>query len=502
MKIILSALIIILSAYSSAEDTGQKIVEAELSNPTRPRSSDELNNESSSFVPDPDSLDPFPVKNENLKENEEPVLEDIRQVVEAPSLKKTSIEKKSQPSQVQQMKSSLRQKKNKLKAKNAKKKKSITARNKKESKRFPKLSFAGRHLKNDAADLNLENKFHKIYQTYNAEPTSIEGWTAVLKGRPFESYTVQKNDTLWSISKTLFGDATYWPKLWSLNKKGILNPHFITPGFQVVFYAGTADELPSLAVSEKPLSDDDEQQQGLISREAQQVVQPATIPDSLPISRNDNYFSPRRNLKIELMNQPDIPEDFTNNIILTDRKIISEAEISLEEIMKGRCGGKQVLKASSIKGQENVLKIYESLETLETDAGEIYPYRLVGEAQVVSKGKIKITKCDSVMSKSLFFVSPSQVASWRTNKMSSQAVPIILGGPNLGTQLLFSNHQLAYLNMGSQNPEIGQSVKIKSQLTEQPSGEIRIIDKFGSFAIGIVTDTQDLIEKGDEVLMK
>ena len=40
--------------------------------PTRPRI-DDLQKESSSFVADPDPLDPLPLKKESLKEDEEPI---------------------------------------------------------------------------------------------------------------------------------------------------------------------------------------------------------------------------------------------------------------------------------------------------------------------------------------------------------------------------------------------------------------------------------------------
>lgn len=229
---------------------------------------------------------------------------------------------------------------------------------------------------------------------------------------------------------------------------------------------------------------------------------PGQIPDSLPISRNDNYFLPRKNLKVELMNQPEIPEDFTSDIILTDRKIVSEVEVSEDEILKGRCGGDHVLKTSQLQGSEGTLKIFESLQNLETDAGDIFPYRYVGEAKILTDKKIRITSCKTVISPSLYFVSPSKVDSWRTNKTSTQAVPTIIGSPNIVSQLIFTNHQFAYINMGGQPAEIGQSVQVQSQLTERPTGEIRIVDKFGSFAIGIVTDVQDLIETGDEVRLK
>jgi len=68
----------------------------------RPRM-DDLQKESSSFVADPDPLDPLPVKKESLKEDEEPVLEDIKSVLNSPTKKKT----KSQETSVDHVKPSV-----------------------------------------------------------------------------------------------------------------------------------------------------------------------------------------------------------------------------------------------------------------------------------------------------------------------------------------------------------------------------------------------------------
>lgn len=518
MKKLFGTLLVLVSLSLAAQEAAQKATASD-ANPTRPRSSDELNKESSSFVPDPDSLDPLPVKNENLKEDEEPVLEDIRQVLDGPSTVKAASSQNSSAG-------AKSKRKVKVKVKADKKTTSLGGRKNKSNKiaktRLPKKSHAnlnrqGRGLTDDEPDLRIENNFHLIFKTYNAKPTSAEGWSSVLKGRDSESYLVQKNDTLWSISKTLFGDPNYWPKLWSLNKGAILNPHLIRPGLQVVFYSGSADEIPSMALAdaddpavmaEIPFPSNLKKSIGrhknkLKARSAPVENRgPSPIPDSLPLSRNDRLFIPPKVLKVEFLNQPDIPEDLTSDIILTDRKIVSEVEVSEDEISKGRCGGDHVLKTSQLQGSEGILKIYESLQSLETDAGDIFPYRYVGQAQVLTDKKIRITTCTTVISPSLFFVSPSRVDSWRTSKTTNQEVPTIIGSPNIVEQVFFTNHQIAYINLGAQPAEVGQSVSVQSQLTDRSSGEIRILDKFGSFAIGLVTNVQDLIETGDEIRLK
>lgn len=84
------------------------------------------------------------------------------------------------------------------------------------------------------------------YVKFNNEP--VENWEALFEKSGVEKhYTVQKRDSLYDISKTLFGDPHFWPKIWSMNSK-ITNPHLISKGQVIYFAGGTEHTAPSIGI--------------------------------------------------------------------------------------------------------------------------------------------------------------------------------------------------------------------------------------------------------------
>jgi hypothetical protein len=71
--------------------------------------------------------------------------------------------------------------------------------------------------------------------------------SAASQPRPSDVYNVRAGDTLWDISKTLFGDGFFWSKIWAANKS-IENPHHILAGRVIRLNAGTDSEAPSVVV--------------------------------------------------------------------------------------------------------------------------------------------------------------------------------------------------------------------------------------------------------------
>ncbi|MBI3543454.1 MAG: LysM peptidoglycan-binding domain-containing protein, partial [Deltaproteobacteria bacterium] len=85
------------------------------------------------------------------------------------------------------------------------------------------------------------------------KPMADSQWNEIAGSKVSDTYEIAKGDTLWDISKRLFGNAFYWPKVWSFNS-GINNPHVVEPGQKLAFTAGTSESTPKLAPSTAPES--------------------------------------------------------------------------------------------------------------------------------------------------------------------------------------------------------------------------------------------------------
>lgn len=99
----------------------------------------------------------------------------------------------------------------------------------------------------DEPNLSFERR---VFQTFKRTGKPMDGarWSELLGERKAESYGIQAGDTLWDISRTFFGDGSFWSKLWAEN--GVIeNPHRIEPGKYIQFIAGNEAEAPSVSVT-------------------------------------------------------------------------------------------------------------------------------------------------------------------------------------------------------------------------------------------------------------
>ncbi|AZZ36435.1 hypothetical protein CIK05_06405 [Bdellovibrio sp. qaytius] len=472
---------------------------------SRPKYDIELNKESSSFVSDPDSLDPLPLKKESLKEDDEPVLDDIKSVL------KTKAKKAKD--------GTVKSKGGSGKTASSKKSKKKIARKGKKSNAAP---VDNSNLSPDDPDLALEQKFNDIYKKYNITPTSDEVWGAA-SSKAANVYDVQKGDTLFTISRTLFGDPQFWPKIWALNNSGITNPHQIAPGTKIYFYPGDGSGAPSMSVgSEDPVRaakvDPDEEkprdtttkQNTEFNKLVKDGVKGKTplqnIPPSFPPYSGSKYFNPPKSTQILITPRPDIKDrDPENPFILTSSLITTEYKVSEKNANLLVCKDNQYVPAVMKIGKNAKPGRYSMLIQESFNFGQLkktYIYRIIGEADVSSDESLRISQCIKPVNTDVLLVSSEDLEEV---KPPSELIPNtrsqIIEGVEVNAQQYYYAHQYVILNM-SQLPALeGADLKVYSASAGGVVGEIRILKRTGTMAIGYVMKSDDLVQVGDRVII-
>lgn len=519
--------------------------------------------ESSSFIGDPDNLDPLNPNRDNLKDDDEPVLEDIRDVLNTnvknkpvdpvnassadnsaaaagsaelppPVVTETPLETPA-PEMVTEAPPPVVEV-------------PVTETPVVEAPPQPtEVPTAVSGLLPDEPDLALEKKFNDIYKLYNINPTPDDIWSMATAKQTARVYEVQKGDTLWSISKILFGDPNFWPKLWAINKQGILNPHFINPKMKILFFEGTEENAPTLTVGENepvqqavdlnatlpegaietnvPLTDDQPivPPIGEVAPKAVEEVQPIEdqfkvdrkasakpipIPPSLPESYNEKYYGSSRSKDIKIsidLSRPAEPEPvFVNDIVITDIPAKTEIEIKNAETLRMRCYAGRLLKDIKIVGAELLTEydLYEELDGVDTTTGFKNSYRYVGSARSYQNKYLRVTSCKAFMSENLIILPKNRMKELSTQKISEVDEVKIIGGPDIRSQIFYATLQYAYVDFGVQNYQVGQEFSTISNLTDQVNATFKIIEKYGSYAVVVITSMRDNLEIGDKVVLQ
>lgn len=549
-------LIVFLVSLAKAETTAAP--------PTRPRI-DDLQKESSSFVGDPDPLDPLPLKKESLKEDDEPVLEDIRSVLNAPS-KKKKVKAKTQtdesatsdsanktdtpppPEIIQETPAAAVAveepvKKPKVKKSRAQKKKQQPVA---ETVVQQATDVAPKNeLQADEPDLVYENKLHQINQKYNIEPTSEERWSRLTSDRTVEVFEVQPGNTLEFISRTLFGEPQFWPKIWALNHAQISNPHKIYPGQKIYFYPATQTELPAVDISTEQLtlgstetSVDKTIQEPLaepaIARGGKSIdgrdyspqntyfekynikgrlrkkfsgPTPQPLPDSLPVVRSKAYFVK----PIEMQKVFDLKEmtriDLSpppNPYILTPQKLQADFSVPLNQINSLVCRENQFISAvkqDNSDAQPGSYILIDPLTTQNSRLKSTFLYKIIGRVEINEKLQMRIKTCLSLMNTDTIIVSEQKILSLTAPTEVIGSVPTLVESLEAPSQDFFNFGQLVVIGSGSDKTPAGQSFDIYSETVGDVVGQIKVIKNAGTMSIAFLTGITQLIKINDQIKM-
>ncbi|KHD87676.1 MAG: signal peptide protein [Bdellovibrio sp. ArHS] len=382
-------------------------------------------------------------------------------------------------------------------------------------------------------DYSREAEFHRIYKTYNEQPTPVEAWEKAVGARESETYQVQKGDTLSGISTTFFGDPLFWPKIWSLNKGQILNPHEIDPGMSVQFFPGSMDDAPTLDVGETALinqkaeKDKDETAASTagasIPRGRKRVPLLKTLPNSLPMYRMGTLAETKVQLQVELPKTKfptamEYLEYYIQDTPAYGAGVVTAAELEMKTAGEYQYVFVQLDNGSA--GQEYVAQ--KNVGTVPDPAQKGrsgFMVEVQGEIQILERVNSQKNIYRAMVKKSL---QPVQVGAVLTPgklpMIDPSAGPIsggvgakIMGGHFEAKRKLFGSNSLVFLDAGTnQGLQEGQVLAIHADerirnkkneavMNDRVIGAAKIVKVSGNFATAYITRATEDILLGDYV---
>ncbi len=338
-------------------------------------------------------------------------------------------------------------------------------------------SFA--QAQSDEPDLAKEDRFFQIFQKYNSQPTTDEKWNQVFTDEKPRIYTVLKKDTLWDVSKVLFADPNFWPKIWSFNTSEILNPHEIRPGWQISFSPGTLSAPPQMSALAKStlLTEVDRVKvydvKSLVEFEGVKIPPPlitrpvAEIPPSIPFYSNAPIIKDRVEFiesdQSELTKVPPIPLP----VIAFDQRpeVVGEV-VELEDGSKLATDTRDIY----IKLEEGMGPgTYTTIKKIDKSrygyiavyGAEVEAFQKINDGENIYRAKLK--KMINVAEIEDQLVAGSiPIADVAETKLASEAPLLrIVGGYRSPTDSVFSAYSIVFLNGGTeQGLKAGETLKL------------------------------------------
>lgn len=402
----------------------------------------------------------------------------------------------------------------------------------------------------DDPNLEYETQLHDIYTKFHSAKTPTEEWDTILKYRNSEQYKISPGDNLWTISKTIFGDGGYWPKVWSLNSK-IQNPHLISPQNTIRFLLGdefsppaftvTENTAESSAVTQKPIVPQASVVDDSASEESGPEIPPPSrtsravvrqLPPSFPIWQEVGSQGNFDKLGVDYGHRKilDIEDSIPLPSYISETPLRAYGRVSEIEIGANLASSYQYIYVAMKKGYAHVGDTFLAV----ADRGEVqsvhstingflgYTIDVLGEVQLVEKVALKKEAENEEMFRALVLkiINPVSVgASLITGKIEkikitdqgpqSRVVAQIIGGSYFNRRQVYGDESIAYLNKGSVHGlEVGQILPIRASRTVRnenskiessvtPIGWLRIVQVTPHFATTVVVKAWSDILTGD-----
>ncbi|MBL7545840.1 MAG: LysM peptidoglycan-binding domain-containing protein [Bdellovibrionaceae bacterium] len=397
-------------------------------------------------------------------------------------------------------------------------------------------------VKSEVQAFGREERFNQTYTRYHKDKTSPENWQKVVGKRTSDTYIVNKGDTLWDISGTLFGDPFYWPKVWSLNKEMIYNPHVIFPDMKIKFFQGDSKALPTLAADNKPGVAVEEKKEiaknedlGTVDsdddgNQADPVPKNETIKTALrklPSFFRDKDVRIQKEIDIQIEERKSVAQEAMLNFefYISEEALTSVGEVVEVESEFKSAGEDQYVFVKMSVPPEGIYTIVKSGKKLSLPAvdGEKVEYNVKmheveGEVRILGRVnshenvyRARVTKSNSLVSEGSLVLA----GRMRTFRLSDATVETtaskgrIIG--NLNAYGIIGQGNFVLINQGSLGgyqaniklpiyEDLGRR-RVTSLVRENPMkvGSLLIIDATANFSIGYVTRVTDRVVVNDLV---
>lgn len=381
----------------------------------------------------------------------------------------------------------------------------------------------------DSPDFEREQRFNQIYLKYNSQPTPMDGWEEAASKRGAQSYKVQKGDTLWGVSKTLFGDAFYWPKIWALNNQEVFNPHEIDPWMQIHFYPGDVNEPPTVTVTEDAAAAPAEAPAKKEKEDAIPAPKPRrpivrTLPPSIPLYKWDLVNRPPPKIDVvEVMRKPFEPNYALSYYVVEDA-IAGVGEIKETELGLKSAGEFQyIIVKVNDPSQKNYKVVKEIGRIPEKPTRENQPIARVievqGEIEVLQEVNAKASLYRAIVHKTINPIEvgaklvPGTIEYVNAGDETPAPGPAVrvIGSQYAADRKMVDQGGLIFLDGGRQkglqegtvmsvlaDPRV-RVPETKARVNPRTVGHVRIVRVTPNFATAILTSITDDIRTGDMV---
>ncbi|HWU42625.1 MAG TPA: hypothetical protein VN132_04270 [Bdellovibrio sp.] len=389
---------------------------------------------------------------------------------------------------------------------------------KKRSKKHVETSPLG----NDP-DFAKETRFHNIYKKFNTEPTSAEAWEKAVGKRNSENYHIQKGNTLWDVSNTFFGDPNFWPKIWSFNGS-IGNPHEIDPSMTIRFYPGSAENAPTVELTQAKEEKDEVVAQTEVYQggKRKRIYVPVLneLPESLP-SKRVGIYKQRSKVEVQILKRNigkglEYLGYYLSEEPLKGAGVVTASEMDLKSVGDFVYIYVQLdhLDGKDYVVQKNLAQIKSSSQSRQATMVEVQ-----GQIEVLEQVNVDRKIYRALVKKTIAPIEVGSIIAPGVLPMVDPHVDSIASGPGaqiiggqFGTgRMMFGSNSLIFIDAGtSRGVSEGASYGIYADEAVRNSetdavqnnrqiGVVKIVNVTANYATGYVTKSTDDIRRGDFV---